>query len=92
MEKIDLYEASDYAGLVVENIKFYYGYEETTEGRYDGETGAEWAFVAKVDGKEVARIGKTEIEHSLERPDKLEDSCAKYLLAGIGIYLKSITH
>lgn len=47
------YEASDYAGLVSKNLDAYYGYEQTV-GDGDDE---EWAFVATVNGKEIARIG-----------------------------------
>lgn len=73
----NVYEASDYAGLVAKNLDAYYGYEQTT-GEGDD---AEWCFVASVNGKEIARIP----ESKLGARDQF--NCEENLLCGLAILL-----
>lgn len=53
------YAASDYAGFVSKNLDAYYGYEQTV-GEKDSDE-EEWAFVASVGGKEIARMGFSQL-------------------------------
>lgn len=70
---INVYNASDYAGLRCNGFSAYYGYEEKDENE-------EWCFVATING-EVTKIpfGK------LGARDKFE--CLECLLHGIAIVL-----
>jgi hypothetical protein len=61
-----MYCSSDYGGMDAGRYSFYYGYEETicyahTECDKDCEQ-REWAFVVKVDKKDVFRIGSSKLE------------------------------
>jgi hypothetical protein len=66
--------ASDYASLTVDDLGFYFGYEEEVDG--------EWAFIASDNGKEVLRLAKSKVH-----PRKGETP-EYYLLAGVGHYLR----
>jgi hypothetical protein len=73
--------ASDYASLAVNDLNFYYGYEETVT--VDGED--EWAFVASINHQDVMRLSTTDLDAHRNSGDVSE-----YLLLGIGEYLKEI--
>lgn len=84
--KEETYVASDYAGLIAGKYEFYYGYEEIICKKHDDNykkcSNADcendtWAFVAKVNGKEVYRT-------ALEDTD---DEMGQNLLKGIAKYL-----
>lgn len=83
MKNINVYSAGDYAGLEVDDLKFYYGYEVTEpEESDDWET--EWCFQVKRDGVEVLKITTSQIEKAT---DVAGDEPVNYLLAGIAIWL-----
>lgn len=76
--QVEQYYSDDYAGLDAGNLRFYYGYEETSKN-------LEWNFVVLKNGTEVFRRGQSEIEKSV-KDDQLDD-VRDYLIAGIGMYL-----
>lgn len=76
--QVEQYYSDDYAGLDSGNLRFYYGYEETSKN-------LEWNFVVLKNGTEVFRRGQSEIEKSV-KDDQLDD-VRDYLIAGIGMYL-----
>lgn len=94
MKKIEPYSASDYAGLEMGNLAFYYGYEQLYPalGPDEEETDEhEWAFVVFYKGKEQRRIGFSQILKRVS--DSYGNSldmyeCEKVLIAGIGVYLQ----
>lgn len=87
-ENIDVYAKSDYAGLRVGGIEFYFGYEDTfceehgTICCVDYCDESEWAFVVKRGSDELMRIPKSKL-HPI-----VGEEMMFYLLAGIGHYLK----
>lgn len=77
--KIEQYYSDDYAGLVANNMSFYYGYEETDQLTDD------WCFCVKKDGEEIFRTTRTYIENSVESTQLYMPQ--DYLLSGIAIWL-----
>jgi len=74
----EYYLASDYIGMRVGNLEFYYGYEMIIQGDY----GAEWCFVAKEDGVEELRIPQSSLWYIKDAVLEL------YLMSGIAQYMK----
>jgi len=87
-ENIDVYAKSDYAGLKLGEIEFYYGYEDTfceehgSQRCVDFCDKSEWAFTVRLKGEEVIRIPQSKLH------PKAGEEVMFYLLAGIGHYLK----
>jgi len=82
--EVRVYEASDYAGLIIGDLKFYFGYEETIpDNPNDDDIETEWAFVVKDGDQEIMRLPQS----SLEKIAKDDDSMAQLLLAGIAYYI-----
>ena len=89
-EKLDVYTSDDYCGLTTGDYSFYYRYEITVcpvkshrKNCEDNGCGKrEWAFEAKIKGKTVMTMGKSEV-HPEEREEPFW-----YLVAGIGHFLK----
>lgn len=79
---IHLYSASDYVGVTIGDLSFYYGYEETT-GNEDEGGWRSWCFVARDDGEEVMRIPTADL-------CPRADGMAEYLLSGIAQYLAKL--
>lgn len=88
--KMDVYTSDDYCGLEAGRYSFYYGYEVTVcpvknhkENCEDnGCEKREWAFEAKVGGKRVMLLSKSQVH-----PEEGEEPFW-YLVAGIGHFLK----
>ena len=83
MRKPSSYEASDYAGLVTDNAKFYYGYEDTWCPEHGFSPDCEcdnkdWVFAAEIEGRDPIRIPF----RKLGAEDRFE--CRDCLLMGIG--------
>lgn len=87
-KEIEIYKASDYAGLKTKEWNFYYGYEEVvckkhnnnfSECREAGCESNEWAFVATKNDIEIIRYPTTK----LEKIAGVSESMAQYLLVGI---------
>lgn len=94
--KIDIYEASDYAGMKTPEYDFYYGYEVTSCAKHQSQedcedadcSDSEWCFTAtEKETGNVFKISQSNIEKQLER-ELGGDSCALYLLAGIGAWMR----
>lgn len=82
MKGINIFTAGDYAGFEVDDLRFYYGYEVSTEDE-DGED--EWCFQVTKKDKEVFR--KTTSQ--LEEVDINGDEPVNYLLAGVALWIKN---
>ena len=93
--KLDVYYSDDYAGLELDDIQFYFGYEETKCKKHKNNCGcedSEWAFTV-IKGKRqklLMKLSQSEIDEkiSYQSPKDFVDEPYGYLLAGIGIYLK----
>lgn len=78
---VDVYDASDYAGLRVGDRDFYYGYEfGRTEGGEDI-----YGFAYTFDGVEEIRLPYSDMARFVGCPD--EADCLSCLLFGIGLVL-----
>ena len=73
---IEVYESSDYAGMVVGTWEFYFGYEVTQEE--DGP----WCFRAKHNSKDICTIPFPEL--GLEKGATEMENLSGSVLAGIG--------
>ena len=82
--KLDIYYSDDYAGLELEGISFYFGYEEIK--------GGEWTFTVRKGKKLLMKLSQSEIEEqiSYQSPSDFDDEPYGFLLAGIGIYLNGV--
>lgn len=102
----EIYTASDYAGLKIGTLEFYYGYEQTyckEHGRGGFPHGhqcdcddTEWCFVVWSDykkGKEILYYTRSQIEKWYEyaSPELDRGEQEYWLLAGIGMYLATLT-
>ena len=70
---MQVYEASDYAGMETGNIRFYYGYE-----RVDDDD--DWCFAVFIDGEEVVCRPFTQLENDTKCS---KFNCLECLMAGI---------
>ncbi len=80
MKQVQISEASDYAGLAVDDYSFYYGYEFNRAGQDEV-----WGFEYSKDDKTVFAIEYDEMKKYKDCPDKFETT--QCLLFGIGIFL-----
>lgn len=83
MKGIRIYSSGDYAGIDVDDLHFYYGYEvtEDTDDEYGTE---EWCFQVKDKEKVVFKKTTTqlaEVDTDIEYP-------VEYLLAGIALWIR----
>jgi hypothetical protein len=81
---MNVYRASDYAGLEAGNMKFYYGYERTTCPIHGADREAcceayTWAFVAWKNGVEVMRLSSSALHKEYRDPEVM-------LMLGIARY------
>lgn len=90
-EQVRLFWSDDYAGLRTGELDFYFGYERTScphghDADCDYCDEKEWCFVARRDGREVARYTQGELDRDTDgRLDPGEPY--GHLLAGIGRFL-----
>lgn len=90
---MEIYQASDYAGLEAGSLKFYYGYERVicpVHGFHDQpycpkneEQETEWAFVAYNNKRVLATYGRNELDNLIND----SESTAEYMLAGIAMLI-----
>lgn len=89
MRDPNVYFSDDYAGMVTELFAFYFGYEVTLCPVHGKDSQCEcderdWCFMASVNGTEVARFTRAELDAYVQR----YSDPPVYLLAGIGRYLQ----
>lgn len=72
----EYYGASDYTGIKIDNLEFYYGYEVTDDND-------EWCFLVKEDGIEEMKIPQSQLWYIKDAVMEL------YLLSGIALYMQS---
>lgn len=86
--KVHAYCSSDYAGLEVGRLKFYFGYEELICKKHKNIDDcedcdkAEWAFVAYDGKKELMRIPESKLG--------VDVTVSEGLVLGIGHYIRSL--
>ena len=93
--KIAVYYSDDYAGLELDGISFYFGYEETKCKRHKRNCECEdneWAFTVTKDKKIIMKLSQSELIKfiSYQSPKDFDDEPYGFLLAGIGIYLNVV--
>lgn len=85
--KVDVYTASDYAGMTAGPLSFYYGYEW---GERDDDC-EQWGFRAENTGVEILSLSSDDLiaRVGLRGVDRFD--VTTLLLAGIAIYLDELT-
>ena len=85
---IDVSISDDYAILITNNYRFYYGYEYNFEEDIYGDTREIWGFEVNGNNEKIFRISADEMSKIKDCPNKWD--CEKMLLFGIGLFFNKL--